>query len=330
MADREHFQYPKNNNYKGLYVSDPIVDRITGIATILFIKRVNSPDNAFLGTIAVAIGLSYFQNIYESIKSLEDIGFLLLRKNGTIILRYPHRDHCYGAKFPLGAPWYKVVSQGGGSYRSPGYFDGESRLVAAQPLRDYPLVVNVAISENRALAHWHILALVIGLGTLLVSLGSALLIRALSQQFRRLAASEAAFVEKSKDLERANETIDIALNNMPQGLIMFDADRRFVICNERYARMYDLPPELMTPGRAVEDILQYRVATKTFSGDPDQYLARILQTIADGKTSTKEFQTGDGRSISVISRPVGSGGWVTTHFDVTERNRVNAEIAQVN
>ena len=47
---------------------------------------------------------------------------------------------------------YRIVSQGGGAYRSVGVFGGAPRLVAVRPLRDYPLVVDVSIDEAQALA----------------------------------------------------------------------------------------------------------------------------------------------------------------------------------
>ena len=52
-----------------------------------------------------------------------------------------------------------------------------------------------------------------------------------------------------------------ALNNMSQGLCMFDSDKRLVVCNDRYARLYSLPPELLAPGTTHEAIMQHRLAS---------------------------------------------------------------------
>ena len=70
-----------------------------------------------------------------------------------------------------------------------------------RPLRDYPLVVNVAVSEYAALAAWRTQAAILGVGTLLVMLCSGLLLKALSKQFRRFAASEAALTEQARELK---------------------------------------------------------------------------------------------------------------------------------
>src|SRR5688572_7744539 len=62
VADRAHFQYVKNHNEPGIYISDPIYDRLKGIQTLLFIKRINDANNEFLGTVVVGVRLSYFQH----------------------------------------------------------------------------------------------------------------------------------------------------------------------------------------------------------------------------------------------------------------------------
>src|SRR5262245_45470343 len=52
--------------------------------------------------------------------------------------------------------------------------------------------------------------------------------------------------------------LDATLANVPHGLCMFDADRRLLMSNSRYAEMYRLPPELLVPGTALESIIAYR------------------------------------------------------------------------
>src|SRR3990172_1250742 len=112
ISDRQHFQHAKNNNNQDIHVSDPVVDRSKNMPTVYFYKRINNTNNELLGIISIGIRLSHFQQIYESIGSLDDLSMLFLRKDGTIILRYPYRDNRAGAKMPAGSPWYGLVSKG--------------------------------------------------------------------------------------------------------------------------------------------------------------------------------------------------------------------------
>jgi hypothetical protein len=155
VVDRDYFQHFKRENDDGIYISELLTDRVTGAPTIFVSKRINSADNDFRGIVLVGLGSSYFQNIYNSITPLHDQSFALLHADGTILIRYPAAIDRSNQKLPAGSPWYKLVAAGGGHYWSPGYFDGQARFVAVHPLHDYPLVVDVAVSEAAALAHWY-------------------------------------------------------------------------------------------------------------------------------------------------------------------------------
>jgi methyl-accepting chemotaxis protein len=110
-----------------------------------------------------------------------------------------------------------------------------------------------------------------------------------------------------------------ALNNMTQGLCMFDNAARLVLCNERYIEMYHLPPELARRGTPLRNLLVERAVAETFSGDPDAYVAECLKQLAEGRTESKTIEIKDGRIISLVGRPVATGGWLATHTDVTDQ-----------
>src|ERR1051326_4561181 len=66
------------------------------------------------------------------------------------------------------------------------------------------------------------------------------------------------------------------LDNMPQGVSMFDAEARLVFCNRRYVEMYGLSAELAKPGCSLLDLMALRLRARTFTGDPDQHLAEQI------------------------------------------------------
>jgi len=115
-----------------------------------------------------------------------------------------------------------------------------------------------------------------------------------------------------------------ALNNMTQGLCMFDGTARLVLCNDRYLEMYALRPELSRAGTPLRELLDCRAAAGTFSGDADRYVADCLRQVAEGRTETKTNHI-NGRVIMLVSRPTPSGGWVATHNDVTEQLSAETE-----
>src|SRR5438046_1074875 len=75
---------------------------------------------------------------------------------------------------------------------------------------------------------------------------------------------------------KQNTHLLTALNNMSEGLCMFDASARLILCNERYIEMYGLTAEVAKPGRSLHELLDERKRAGTFAGDPDQYIAETL------------------------------------------------------
>ncbi|MEA2993649.1 MAG: methyl-accepting chemotaxis protein [Alphaproteobacteria bacterium] len=118
-----------------------------------------------------------------------------------------------------------------------------------------------------------------------------------------------------------NLRLETALNNMSHGLCMFDATGRLVVCNEPFLRMYDLSPEIVTPGCSLRTYLDERVKKKNFAGDVKQYHDHIMQVMTKGERTSGEMILPDGRAISVVNQPMLGGAWVGIHEDVTERQR---------
>ena len=112
-----------------------------------------------------------------------------------------------------------------------------------------------------------------------------------------------------------------ALNNMAQGLIMIDSRGKVLTTNRRYRTMYQIPPDIIGPDSSLRDVLAYRAKHGMFQGDPDEFMASILQRVAKGKPTVAEVALPDGRLIRVSEEPMDGGGWVATHEDCTERRR---------
>jgi methyl-accepting chemotaxis protein len=140
-------------------------------------------------------------------------------------------------------------------------------------------------------------------------------------------ATTAAFL--AWKLSRINLRMRAAINNMSQGLCMFDGNERLVVCNQRYMEMYNLSPDIVKPGCSLESLLEIRIRKGSFSRDPVAYRRELLSAMSAGKTTATEVKSKDGRSISVINRPMQGGGWVATHEDITKRRDAERERASM-
>jgi diguanylate cyclase (GGDEF)-like protein len=161
----------------------------------------------------------------------------------------------------------------------------------------------------------------------------ALMIDELDQLNRRLETlvedRTTALREREGELQEQNLRFDAALNNMSQGLLMFDSAARLVISNRRYLEMYGLTDDQVQRGTTVKQLLERRAQQGTFTGNIDKYVETLLATIARGDTFFRLVDLPDGRTIAVCSRPMDGGGWVVTHEDITERRRAEKQIAHM-
>lgn len=120
---------------------------------------------------------------------------------------------------------------------------------------------------------------------------------------------------------RENAQIRTAFDSMAQGLSMFDASERVIICNSQYLAMYELAPRDVKPGTTLSEVLAKRVAKGSFSVDPHQYRLDFLDAYKEGRTTTLEVKSTGGRILLVTNHPIKGGGWITTHEDITERRK---------
>jgi diguanylate cyclase (GGDEF)-like protein/PAS domain S-box-containing protein len=329
FADRDYFQHLREVDDKEIYVSLPVTSRLAGTSTVYFNKRINANNGKFAGVVSIGVEITYFSNVYESVGSVSGQAFLLLRKDGTVIWRYPDPIRRAGEKLPPTSAFYEAVRKGGGNFRSAGHFGDGVRLVSVRPLQNYPLVVDVALLESSVLANWNRRMLAIGAGTLLVVCCAGFLLRSWAKQLGRLIVSEAQLAKSSRELKAANERLDAAMNNVPQGLCMFDASMRLTVANAGYLEMYGLSPAEVAAGCPLRDILQRRVALGNFSTDPDRYITDLRAQLEVGKPFRAITQLQDGRVILVQNQPAPGGGWVAMHEDITERQCAEARIAHM-
>jgi diguanylate cyclase (GGDEF)-like protein len=184
-------------------------------------------------------------------------------------------------------------------------------------------------SARPILEEMGVVALISGLFGIAAFFGFRTLpLRVLDRTFARLEAGHQVLREREADLREQYLIRDAALNTMSQGLSMFDADWRLVICNQRYAKLYDLPPELTEPGTPFAAIVEHRIATNNFVGTAEEY--RRITACPEIHPATLLRGQRDGRVIEIVQEPSRDGGWVATHEDITQRKRVEAQVREQN
>lgn len=123
-------------------------------------------------------------------------------------------------------------------------------------------------------------------------------------------------------LHRTGARLKAALDNMSQGLAMFDANERLIVCNHRIKELYRLQDHQIRQGMTLVEFKGAMADNCYFwGGNREEFLSRRLPL---GVSHTVELN--DGRVVCITRRAMDDGGWVVTHEDVTERAQAAAKI----
>jgi class 3 adenylate cyclase len=126
----------------------------------------------------------------------------------------------------------------------------------------------------------------------------------------------------------AEQQLHVALDNMPGALVYTNDDLNIVFCNDRFKEMYQVPSELLQPGRPYPAFLRYLAEHGYYGkGDVDVLVARRVESLRNPSGQSFEDHLPDGRWLRILRRRVAAGGTVTVMTDITEQKVAERDLA---
>lgn len=328
IADRDYFRALASDPKLQRFISQPAQNRGDGAWTIYIARKVTAPDGTFLGLVLGAIELGYFERLYRQIAPTDDAVVSVFRHDGMLLVRHPYRENVIGKILPTtGAALIAQKNPLGGVMRNVSPVDDQERIIATKALAGYPLILSISRTTEACLAPFRRQALAVGSATALLLVCIAALFRLFlrgASAERRIASAEER-ARSERDLRAHYERFGVALDNMVQGLCLFDADERLVILNERFATLYAIPDQLRQPGTKAEDLRGFVLAQHRDAGGAWDEVLTPPSPRAPSDTASVVHTTDD-RDISVLRVLLPDGGWISTHEDITERRRSEARL----
>ncbi|MBI4920970.1 MAG: EAL domain-containing protein [Devosia nanyangense] len=130
-----------------------------------------------------------------------------------------------------------------------------------------------------------------------------------------------------REVALQNRRIATALDSTGHAISIYDRHQKLVYCNDKYLALYRLPKRLGRRGTSFEDILKGRIAANSHVGDDlEHYVSERVSLVDDGEPSTEVHTLNSGEIVSITHQPLTDGGWVSTHKDITEFSRLQAEL----
>lgn len=315
IADREHFQVQKASRDDSLFISKPVLGRVSGKWTIQFVRKLVAPDGSFDGIAVVSLDPSYLSRLYASI-SIGAGTVILATTDGVVLARAPNSVQMSGRQLPPQTRARLLDATTRGPYRVISGIDGVDRIVSARRLRNYPLILAVSMSsEDVFRSYERNQRIYLAVGSLL-SLACVIV--------------GVVMLRQRQSLLDSRQALSATLENMSQGITMIRPDGSMPVLNQRAIEMLDLPVDLLAQRPGFQRMIDWQYASNEFGPAEarDAALERLIRrTGGAGGDYTYERTRPDGTVLEVRTQSLPDGSIVRTFTDITERKRQEAALA---
>jgi signal transduction histidine kinase/CheY-like chemotaxis protein len=307
VADRPYFRVQQDSSDDNLFISEPVLGRLSGKWTIEFTRKLLAPDGSFDGIVMVSLDPSYLARFYQSI-SIGDGSILLATTGGAILVRAPQNGATPGGELPPETKARLLLGMNHGAYRAVSAIDHVERIFSSRSLTRYPLVLAVGLATKDVFAPYERnkrLYLAVGVVLSVTSIVVGLIM-----------------LRQRRSLLQSRKALSGTLENISQGIVMVRADGSIPVLNRRAIQLLELPAALLADRPNFQQIVEWQRANGEI-GDPatrTPALAGALQRIGDPLGEyTYERTRPNGTILEVRTRGLPDGAMVRTYTDITER-----------
>lgn len=132
--------------------------------------------------------------------------------------------------------------------------------------------------------------------------------------------------------DKALFQLNTAIETLPDGFVIYDAEDRLVACNKKYRELYSHSTPALVPGARFEDVLRFGLQHGQYAeaiGREEDWLAERMAA-HNAADSTVEQKLNDGRWLRIFERQMPDGGRVGVRVDITELKQHQAELEASN
>jgi PAS domain S-box-containing protein len=295
VVDREYFSVHRDHPQRGFYIGAPTHNRLDGAWTLYVSRRLTGRGGEFAGVIAVALNLTYFEDLYSSI-SFDGIEPITLHlADGTLVAGTPHDEAAIGKRM-IDAPdeWFDRADE---KTREETDADGGVRIVTYHQISQFPLMIGVGISQASALEGWREKSRLLLMGALTIA---AFFVLAAWALVRQLGKQDTMAKELLESGERLQETMKAAMD----AIVIADAGQRVILFNPAAEAMF---------GCSVAEAIGMRLENFL----PERYRSRHREYVENFGSSA------DGARVMAVNREV-------ILRDITARRRADQQLLESN
>ena len=315
LADREHFQVHVRGDSGELYISKPVLGRVSKKWSIQLTRRINHPDGSFKGVVVASMDPYYFTRLYDEVDLGKNSSIALIGTDGVMRARRVGSVNTIGQDVGDSELFAQMRGKTRGSFLQRSPIDGTLRYYAFEKLAHYPLYMLIGLDRDTVLADYasrreQALLMAAVTSALIVLSWAALVLligRLIDSRARAIAASEA----KSRFLSNMSHELRTPLNGILgfSELLLEQLQQQPGLAGHAHAirasgrQLLSLVEATMELSALEGGQLRLKSAPEPLSGVLAQALAPFRQRAADQGIALAWSATADTPSHIVCDRP---------------------------
>ncbi|TDH57422.1 diguanylate cyclase, partial [Dankookia rubra] len=292
-------------------IAGPVQNPTTGEWALFFLRPVRLPNLGLLYA-AAEVPIPLVVTLLNPAAEVPGLRVAVTRTDGRLLVGLPHDEARLSRQ--------SAEAAGAGEVAPPPA--AVAAIVAARPTLYRTIAITVTLDAAAGMTEWQrdrdrLIAVALGASLVVVALALAALL--VVQQRERT----------ERERQRARATLESAIESMSDGFVMFDAEDRLVVCNERYRDLYSVSAPFIVPGASFEHIMREGARRGQYpqAGDDLEGFVRDTVTWHHGNHPPIERMLPDGRWLLITERPMPDGGTVGIRTDITAQKQAMRELA---
>jgi diguanylate cyclase (GGDEF)-like protein len=320
LSDREHFKAHLNSTSDQLFISKPVVGRVSGKWSVQFTRRFSNQDGSFGGVVVASLDPEHLTKFYDKIDFGSSVSISLIGDDGVIRSSGGSAGgYRLGQDISHSELFRRLQAGANATFEDNSVDNGEAQLVTLRKVRGHPLWVSV--SSNKA-EIYHDSASALKLNAIIASVLMLIV----------LAAMELILRTEAKARLKA-EQLQLTLENMSQGIMLVTKDLQIPIINGRCGELLDLPPEFIANPPRFDQLVDYQTQhgklRQSATSNGREFFENPAKTGASGQLAVCERLMPNGSVIEVRSGHLPDGSFVQTFTDITKRWEAEAHVARL-
>lgn len=314
LSDREHYRVHRDSKLDRLFISKPLVGRVSNRWSVQFTRPFFNADHGFAGVVVASLDPAHLTNFYNTIDFGASASIALIGDDGVV-----RSSGGSTGGFDLGQDLKSTKlfeSIGAEKMSTFDYVDpatNEGRMVTFRRVKGQPLLVSVVTDQADVVrSSWYALQL-----NSCVALVFTLVVLA---AIKRILKSEAGARQKARQLQ-------LTLENMTQGIMLVTNDLQIPIINSRCGELLNLPPEFVQSPPRFDELVNYQRQHLRLRQSEGQ--ESPAEENGSARVTVSECAVPNGNIVEVRTGHMADGSFVQTFTDITSRRRAEERVARL-